>query len=589
MGPIDLLTLRLGGRLFRFASVAGSYGDVWYEGGLGQVALTDAGDRLAEVDVSVLAGVDWAQLAAEGMALEVGEATLMRYWPLIDEVELLMRGVVSEPEYGGADEPLELTIRHEDGDAIPMIPPGATVSAETWPVNYLVTGQPYSFSFDERIEGQLPPLVFGQPGASVVPGLAMAATRGATPGLIVQFAWAAATPGQIGDLSPWNYMLLSYGHVAASSVRVWLQGGSRQYQLDLSPFAAVDALGHPVTLAFFDGAHAADIGQGRLEAWVGWGLSEGGLVEGDRPIRGAGDVISWVLRHRTRKAVDWGRLATVIDELNAYKVDAYVNAAIDGWQWLLDTLFPTLPVAVLESEDGLYLRLQRWGASRTDAIAHLEAGYAEGGAGLTVSRASRILSLRQQLSNEISVEYQWSWGQVFAGRVWVTAAPGELGSGEPETRAYFDEACAASRAAVGYRPHPEPIEVPWTHDRETAIRIARDMAARYAMPIRTVVMEGGWDLARIEPWDVVTVTDPSVSLYRRPALVMERSLSSSGVSLTLALLRDRAGLPVEAPPYSPSPVPPVPWPDPELEVRLEHGDIETGGVGSAGTVETGGV
>lgn len=520
--PVWLLDLDLGGRVYHVAEHPIEVRGVQYDSGLSGIQLSTSGDALDEVDVEVLLGVDWARLASEeGLPVELGRAHLRRYWPAEDLTETGIRGEVSEPEYGAASEPLTLTIR-EAQESSPLTPPTWIVDDRTWPADHLTSG----YSPIEQVIGQRYPIVIGKPGAARAVGQDV--TVGAVPALLVSAAFTGASE----RFGPNTKALVSGGHIAATTARVWVLGDT--ITQNVSPVIhAFDALGQPVSLVEVKGTDHPGSGE-TPEVWVGLGVSEGGVQVGGRPIRGAGEVIEWVLRDG-RQRVDWSRMAPVLSQLDRYLVDTWANDVPDRWAWLQAELLRLLPVVVLHSDQGLYLQIVRWDATERDAVAHLGT-YRAPDVGPVVDRESRLLALREDVHNEIEVRYSLRFGHIWAGRRWATAEPGELSDGTRDDRGIWHPGCALSRSLYGPRVRPEPSEAGWVYDDATAVRIARDLAARYALPRRQVTYGGGWDLSQIQPWDVVTITDPEVSLYRRVALVSEVSYRETGVALTLILL-----------------------------------------------------
>ena len=66
--------------------------------------------------------------------------------------------------------------------------------------------------------------------------------------------------------------------------------------------------------------------------------------------------------------------------------------------------------------------------------------------------------------------------------------------------------------------------------------MARDWAARYALPKRQVRIAGRSLLEAVEPWSVVTFTDSSVYIDSELALVTSRTIGRESIELSLTLL-----------------------------------------------------
>lgn len=535
-GPVWLLDLDVVGRVYRVASEPVEVDGYVYGAGLEPITIEDTGELGAEVGLDVWIGEDWAALVAQGYPLDTARACLRRWWPgqPLEAAEVVAEGVVSQPEYGHPEEGLSLTVRPAEQEAGQILHPLSLVDEHTWPeVTHEATSNPMGPL--QGVEGQQYPLPIGYPGRVDI-GVGTVASP-AVPLLGVRVGWNNADPPQMLGTS---LFLASAVPMGASHLRIYVLSGDRVQQ-EVRPILQIDdGRGQRVSVVQY-GSTLADPGQ-RPEVWAGHVPGQGGgVMVGGQVVRGAGDVISYLLRRRApRLRVDWPRMAAALPRLNAYMVDTYINTQMSPWAWLEAELFRLLPVAVQRSEKGVWLRYVDWHATAHDAVARLDAGV-----GGDVSREGRLVSISRDIWNQLEVRYRPAPGGVWLGRAWAAARPGQLyvddGDGgmlsAADPRATWHPACAASYARYGLRSRAEPYDLSWTWDSETAHRVARDLAAQYALPLRGVTYSGGWDLEVIRPWDVVTITDPEVALDDAVALVSRRELGESGVTLDLLILQ----------------------------------------------------
>lgn len=524
-GPVWLLDLDVGGRVYRVADLPVEVGGQLYEGGLTPLSVSESGDLLDSLGLELDVGEDWAALVVSGVVLERARAVVRRWWPGqdLDRAEVVISGWVDEPEWGSRDEPLTITVTRDERGSGLLLEPGGVADETTWPPGHLQSVGDHQLS--PSAEGQIYPMIIGCPG--LVRATVGLVTTPASPGLLVSVDWGDDTPAEPTASS----LVLIAGHrVAATEVSVTIWGADRVLTESRPVHHVKDALGRTVAVVDFVSSTLPAFGE-TPEIWFGWPDGGGGLPGPDgQAIRGAGDVISWVLRHRTSLPVDWGRMAAVLPELNRYQVDAWINAQVGAWEWIESELLRLLPVAVLESERGRYLRLIRWDATRGDAVAHLDADLHQ------VDRLSRLVQIRQQVANELELVYRQQQGARWTGRRWIAGERGRLAGGREDHRVGYHPRCAASLARYGSLPARQPYEAAWVYDEDTAVRILQHLAARYALPLRSVRYAGGWELDPIEPWDVVTISDSEIALDEAVALVSQRTVDEAGVVLDLILL-----------------------------------------------------
>lgn len=530
-GAYWLLDLDFQGRTYHITDAPGGavIDGKTYEPGLQTFEHVDSGD-LQAITVEIDIGEDWAGLVAEGFPLDWATGTIRRWWhgQTLAEAEVVLSGVAMDPEYGAADEPLTLTIEPETAREGTMLDPLAVADQTAWPEQEVeIHGAPHMASIPDRSIGRTYPLVIGIPGQPE-PG------RGrAYPAVPVVLARYAATEDRPPEVWEGTTIVLGVGRMAAHEARIWLFDRDEERHENLPTIVAQDEAGTRITMVTLEADHALRPFGPSVELWAGYGSNIlGGILGRDgQMLRGAGDVLEWALVDVGGFRVDHGSLAAAKPVLNRYMVDTYIDDSKVGvWEWVERELLKLLPVVVMDSAQGLAVKVIRWDASeaRLHSVAHLDATPGSG----PVHRVSSITSLRDELRNRFEVRYRGArGGQQWISRV-VVDAPG--GPRDGDARVLLDSRCQVSQARYGVLPYS--VDASWVWDDATADRIARDLAARMALPLRQVTYACGWEQDVVEPWDVVTITDPEVSLDNVVAYVASKKVTAEGIDLTLILL-----------------------------------------------------
>lgn len=534
-----LLDLDVGGYMLRAASIVcdvpqqdGS--TVAYRGGLSVGDWSDAIDLFAAspspqqiaVEVRLDGDVEaWQTLARQGHRLATATATVS-VWPeggSVDDVRVVLRGGVDEPEHGGADEAVRLSVVEDAVDAMGLIP-DADARVIDWPS----VSDPRPTTWDgcrgsgnpDHV-GERYPIVIGRPGrGTAAAGDAMDSEQG----LNVHNDAAASI----------NDAVLIAGHpVIATQVTVY--DADDDVSEALSVVEMADDLGRQVSVVSL--AAAASLTWDPDHAyWVRWTQS-GGLAGHDgSEMTGAGQVLRWMLE-RSQAQIDRGRLAAALPLLDGYRIDAVVVASpeerIRPLDWVREHLSPILPISMRRGPDGLYPVVWRYDAPSTDAVAVIDADAAR-----AVRTSALGWSSVRDCYAEIEVWHRRDHrAQTYASRV--------LLSGDPQARSRDDTAAphALLRASwmAGVRRRRE-VRSDVVADDATAGRIAAWLAQRYALPTREVVYHVGWsEVSHIEPGDVVLVRDAEVGLDEDVAVVQAVTLAETWATVRVRLLERPGG------------------------------------------------
>jgi hypothetical protein len=523
---VYLLDLVVGGRVYRYATEAVSvtdadgytyqYDEGLLEPGLSFGSLVGVGDASVAVNVQA-EGVDWALLVAEGHALDRCPAILRRWYTglLLERARVVLRGLSASPTYGAQGEPLTVSIVRSMREQSRTIPPvQAVVDETTWPVTVA-----QAHTVPDNANGATYPLVIGAPGG----------TEDATPIPCVPVPQAEF---RAASLSTSKVIWLGGD---AAKVRLRLASWDPPQELDVVPVSSADLLGRPIEYVLpkdsdNDGTYLVGF---RDDTTYGGGI----LWRGDL-LRGAGDVIEWVLRTYYDGDVDFGRLGTVRAYLNSWKIDTYINAQVSAWDWLSREVLPLLPVEMREGTYGIYPALLRYDLTERDAVAHLDATAGSG----RVTRSSSV-SIVGDVVNEIAVDYRpsaesgakWLTRTVLTGSASYVALDG---TSTADTRVIRDRLCTESQRRYDVRPLRIQAGAVW--DSTTAGLIATHIAARRAWPRRAVQYVGGPWLDDLEVGSCVTLTDPDLHVSGVATLVGDVTPGPGETAVDLLLLDDPA-------------------------------------------------
>ena len=267
--------------------------------------------------------VDVAELIEAGhdLAAAVGEVSI--------DGRVIVRGFVSEPVYGGADEPVSLTVADDPYNDRGLIP-GATEVVQSF-ANSAINGDvdaPY-------------PIIFGTPGGG---------SDAKYPG----------APAPIWDRTgatgaAFSVLLAGHGMSSAGTFRVYDTEGAGEDFASTAIHETIDNHGRTISTLSIYGASVIDLDS--AEFYIAWGSGSVGLPGG------AGDVIGYLLE-RSTLAVDWDRFSEIRGVLNNYELAAFIDEPVAPWEYI-DALNEWLPISWVSGASGVFPVL--W---RLDARAH---------------------------------------------------------------------------------------------------------------------------------------------------------------------------------------------------------------------------
>jgi hypothetical protein len=517
-----LLEVTIDGRLYRWATqrvtvTTADVDDLEYEGGLGDLSLA-VGDP-ASVTVTD-PSVDWPTLGPE---LPGGRAVVLRWEEGTDyeAAEAYSIGEATEVEYGGRFDPVAFTV-DQAGDPRSLghqLPdPLARVDDATWPI---------SANHEVGDVGMYYPIILGYPGYR---GSVTATDPTSYPVVPVPVAeWSDTT-------TPVTASIVVAEDIDAQITEVTLRADDLDLQQDETVVSGTDLLDRIVRRAQITDSEAMYPAARDALYFAGYYPDGGGGVA-----RAAYDVIVYLLRRWGPESVDWGRLPTVADALAGFQVDSWIDQPVsDPWAWLESAILPDLPVEIRVSQLGRYLVHRRYVSDPSRQVGTLNPDLGD---------CVRVSSVRRDdvgPSNEFTAYYRANREGDWLGKLILTGDPDEIAaanrfapnlttSTDTQTLAVARHGlCLASATRYGVR-QATPVEIDWTWDEGTVLRVLDLRAQREALPARLVDyrLEDGEDLAE---GDELLLTDAELGWTSQVAIVDAppvRDLHTTTITLRL--------------------------------------------------------
>ena len=557
------LTIRLADDQLDVVTEAGT--SLQYDAGLDAVELTEAisllGDSVGQLSIPIEflppPGQSIAERIAAGDDFSSARGELARWveGTTYEERRVVLSGRLSDPEYGGDDEPVSTSLEevlYEDTSIIPAAT--LATSSTTWP---------HADSLSDAWIGTTYPIIIGRPG-TVDTDIGPQGWVPGAPALWVDHRadFHTARTGYHPAISSGLVLVVAGHHVGAT--RVYLNTDQDTTGIRAFVYNGFDQLGQPIAFVPWyaeitstgtdpyeydlagvytdenvdsDGITAYGLGSvdiddsyqaaEQLPIYVGWydPISSGGGVDAaGRLVREAGDVLEYLLG-LSSLAVDRGRLAAAKPMLSRYLLDGCISARVSPWDVLRDEILPLLPVSLVSGPSGLYPVVWRYDARPEDADHVLDAD-----ADPAIERDGRVRYDSSDRANRLTLSYAYSYRRrVYAASVTYGA--------DGDADAVGNPLCTWARARSG-RELDQTTETAWVYDTSTAYAILAWRSYAYCLPSRTVdyrVPES--DYVHVERGDVVRLTDSTVYLEGVTALVLEVRTDGGGyLMLTLRLL-----------------------------------------------------
>ena len=557
------LTIRLSDDQLDLLTADGS--SLQYDAGLDTVEVSEAvstlGDSVGQLSIPIEflppPGQSIAERIAAGDDFSSARGELARWveGTTYEERRVVLSGRLSDPEYGGDDEPVSTSLEevlYEDTSIIPAAT--LATSSTTWP---------HADSLSDAWIGTTYPIIIGRPG-TVDTDIGPQGWVPGAPALWVDHRadFHTARGGYHPAISSGLILVVAGHHVGATRVHLntdqdttgirafvyndfdergqpiafvpWYaeitSTGTDPYEYDLAGVYTDENVDSDGITAY--GLGSVDIDDSyqaaeQLPIYVGWydPLTGAGGVEAGGMIREAGDVLEYLLG-LSSLAVDRGRLAAAKPMLSRYLLDGCISARVSPWDVLRDEILKLLPVSLVSGPAGLYPVVWRYDARPEDATHILDAD-----ADPAVERSGRIVYDSSDRANRVEVAYAYSYRRsVYAGSIRLGAVGDEDATPHP--------LCTWSRARTG-RVLDRRLESAWIYDTSTAYAVAEWQAYAYCLPTRTVEFRlPEAQFVHIERGDVVSVTDSTVYLDGAVGLVREVLTDGGGYLVVSIQLLD---------------------------------------------------
>lgn len=520
-----ILEVFIGGTPFRFGTVgvevdrAGGDSVKFFEG-LGEISMgiSSQGSPDFSVPISIDVGDNWGEIVSRYNVIERSPAVLRRLFlgQTLGESAIIIQGQLESFGYGEPNEPVSFNIVRRSRTQSRQLPsPGMVVDDTTWPVR---GGQ----TLDPTIIGAYYPIIIGAPGSR--PG---ASPLAATEALLVE------------EDNPDPRLLIAGHRVKQTIITIFDYTDSGTVPTALrTVLETVDGVGRTISYVDMQGS-GLTMAEGRIY-YAGWSAGTGGLpnTKDTGALRGAGDVIEWIIQTWTDIAIDGPRFAGVRELMNAYKIDTYINEPIDPMAFLNAEVFPYLPVEPRQGEEGLYWYFRRWDATSKDAIARLDADTRQ------LQRASQISTESAQVVNEVTVMYgidrntgRHAFRRII-GATDQTRSDDEIEAGLLTTDSRMLGGYRAALSQSIFKRQPIEITVDSVWDDSTATRIGQDIISEQALPRRFVDYSGGTDLEAFKVGDIVILNDTAVQLIDVVAQIADVTIGGPDIILHFELFDD---------------------------------------------------
>ena len=463
---------------------------------LGSLLAEDVERRSVSMTLHLWPFVNVPHLTSEGHVLGSATGTFRVWAEGSDAVLTLLVGEMNDPIWGAREDPIVTTLEERPLNDRTLWPPRrARVNATSWP------------NRDHNLDGEYYPWVFGGPW--------------------VDDNTSSFTPAYQIDTTGNGEILIAGHRVLGGEVRIVNHTTGAVAQLTV----AHQQDGYGRTIAYVvpgtPNPLAINIGD---QLYCNWRDSTGPVqafgLESQRdrtqPLRGAGDVLVFWLQQSTIRW-DAGRVNAIRDRLNVYKIDTFAKAdpaqRIVPFQWIQDNLLPLLPITPRIGPDGLYFVFWNYSATAEQAVADLVEGR-------TCWRESDVQTTpRDDVANEITVNYRQNLPIAqYLERLVFTGSEATLANDDDAKPSMWSR-----RSDLAYGTIAMDIKADHVTDSSTAGRILAYQLRRYAIQLDTISYSVEREIAgRLNPGDVVTLTDSDLDYTDRVCLVLGRQWSADG-------------------------------------------------------------
>jgi hypothetical protein len=435
----------------------------------------------SSVAVALMMPVHVGQLVSRGYMLDGvrGELAQVYVGGSWEERRTVLVGTFTDPEYGGEDEPVTVSLEENVLDDTGTFPDELVTFQRTeWDAAGVV--KPVAFPTPDESNGRVFPFVVGTPGAGITAGSPTFLLYSyATVGPVLHAVWALA------------------GHqVDASSVTLRDEDGNTQ----VATVEHVFINGRMVAVAeHVIGGSFLATGQNVAVVW-----DNGAGLPG---IERAGALLAYALE-RSQARVDYQSLLTARVLLDDYRIDTYIDQTVTLAEWLLQSVLEVLPVSMVSGPRGVYPQVWAWTATAADAMWSIDTSVETDVTRLSrvsyegradVANAGTFRYRVNPLTDEYATAIRYSGNPVDVAGLWTD---------DVLRRSYGQ----FGRVVLDY-------ESGVISDDATAARVVAWRSRRYALPTRTVEYAMPPRYGSIRRGDVLSITDADVGFSDDVALV----------------------------------------------------------------------
>jgi len=448
-------------------------------------------------------GEAWRAFRSPGRVVE-GELALLREGDDWTQREKVVDGLVVADRFGAPSEPVRCVVREALAQGAGVVLGGNAVASEaTWPASG-------TLAVDEQAQGAVYPVVFGSPGrprgdeeSDVVP---------AVPALLVVMSFGSPSDNQTQDA-----VVMVTGHEAhgadsgSDTVRIFNMSRHepntpQKFWWDFPVDSQRDAEGRLVgtaTLTAPGSSAGSLIVEGGAEVYAAFLDGGGGVTDGGELVRGAGDVVRWLMGRSTLRLAPLAPTARAA--LNHYKIDGYVNTDPLVRDVILGDLLPLLPATLLPGPEGWELQWWNLRATRADAVRTLN---------VQRDGLDRVGDVQRpdpgRVVNRVAIEFapRADTG-AFTRRLEYGPAADTAATG---VRRYERHLVAEQSARVHGERGGQPLRTPMVWDPTTAGRILADKLLLGALRPMMLTYEGPQWVQAYRPGQVVVLQDSELEL-----------------------------------------------------------------------------
>jgi len=240
--------------------------------------------------------------------------------------------------------------------------------------------------------------------------------------------------------------------------------------------------------------------------------------------------LRWMAERSTIQ-YDLGSIISAADVLDRYRIDGFWDDQGKPSEFIEDELLPILPLSLAPGPGGHFFTLLRRPPIEHECIDHLTVGQDCWQVG-----RPKLVKPRSDLSSSVRVEYAYSpVSEGYGSSISLSAEEvlySQTGSAARDTTTHrsglFEANPSGGESKISSR---------FVWRDSTAGLIAADEVVRAAVPVAELTLRVRYDKARIQPGMGVLLTASDYSLSRMPCRVVAWTPTTTGLLLTLELMR----------------------------------------------------